>query len=290
MNEIQQVDWTKVAEIKILEYEIKYKEDSKDTESKPFYNIGLILNEILENIANYFVKDEKNNKYYAIDSINKNGEYYEIILKNCKYNFTPDIINVETNNEHPSSKNLNEGDKEQTHILIYGNKLLLEKRRNGTPLGILQKYFNEALQKVKINLDAQIYKIVFAQIFDENFLDTLKRAKRIKSSKFKVKSNLLNSDFFNFSNDTGVEDTYLLEIKAKKRNEFNKINFIKKIESLLSEEKAIDKISVDICDENNISRIINTEEFAKFSKIYVSKKETGELLSTDMFEKMKGLI
>lgn len=290
MNEIQQVDWTKVAEIKILEYEIKYKEDSKDTESKPFYNIGLILNEILENIANYFVKDEKNNKYYAIDSINKNGEYYEIVLKNCKYNFTPDIINVETNNEHPSSKNLNEGDKEQTHILIYGNKLLLEKRRNGTPLGILQKYFNEALQKVKINLDAQIYKIVFAQIFDENFLDTLKRAKRIKSSKFKVKSNLLNSDFFNFSNDTGVEDTYLLEIKAKKRNEFNKINFIKKIESLLSEEKAIDKISVDICDENNISRIINTEEFAKFSKIYVSKKETGELLSTDMFEKMKGLI
>ena len=290
MNEIQQVDWTKVAEIKILEYEIKYKEDSKDTESKPFYNIGLILNEILENIANYFVKDEKNNKYYAIDSINKNGEYYEIVLKNCKYNFTPDIINVETNNEHPSSKNLNEGDKEQTHILIYGNKLLLEKRRNGTPLGILQKYFNEALQKVKINLDAQIYKIVFAQIFDENFLDTLKRAKRIKSSKFKVKSNLLNSNFFNFSNDTGVEDTYLLEIKAKKRNEFNKINFIKKIESLLSEEKAIDKISVDICDENNISRIINTEEFAKFSKIYVSKKETGELLSTDMFEKMKGLI
>ena len=290
MNEIQQVDWTKVAEIKILEYEIKYKEDSKDTESKPFYNIGLILNEILENIANYFVKDEKNNKYYAIDSINKNGEYYEIVLKNCKYNFTPDIINVETNNEHPSSKNLNEGDKEQTHILIYGNKLLLEKRRNGTPLGILQKYFNEALQKVKINLDAQIYKIVFAQIFDENFLDTLKRAKRIKSSKFKVKSNLLNSDFFNFSNDTGVEDTYLLEIKEKKRNEFNKINFIKKIESLLSEEKAIDKISVDICDENNISRIINTEEFAKFSKIYVSKKETGELLSTDMFEKMKGLI
>ena len=290
MNEIQQVDWTKVAEIKILEYEIKYKEDSKDTESKPFYNIGLILNEILENIANYFVKDEKNNKYYAIDSINKNGEYYEIILKNCKYNFTPDIINVETNNEHPSSKNLNEGDKEQTHILIYGNKLLLEKRRNGTPLGILQKYFNEALQKVKINLDAQIYKIVFAQIFDENFLDTLKIVKRIKSSKFKFKSNLLNSDFFNFSNDTGVEDTYLLEIKAKKRNEFNKINFIKKIESLLSEEKAIDKISVDICDENNISRIINTEEFAKFSKIYVSKKETGELLSTDMFEKMKGLI
>ena len=290
MGEIQQIDWTKVAERKIFEYEIKYKEDSKDTESKSFYNIELILNEILENMANYYVKDEKNNKYYAIDSINKNGKYYEIVLKNCKYNFTPDIIDVETNYEHPSSKNLNEGDKEQTHILICGNKLLLEKRRNGTPLGILQKYFNEALQKVKINLDIKIYKILFAQILDKNFLDTLKRAKRIKSSKFKVKSNLFNSDFFNFSNDTGVEDTYLLEIKAKKRNEFNKTNFIKKIESLLSEEKLVDKISVDICDENNIPRIINTEEFAKFSKIYVNKKQTAELFSTDMFEKMKDLI
>ena len=45
----------------------------------------------------------------------------------------------------------------------------------------------------------------------------------------------------------------------------------------------------NICDENNIPRVINTEQFAKFYKIYVDRKETGEISSESMFFKMKEL-
>lgn len=154
---------------------------------------------------------------------------------------------------------------------------------------VLNLYFNNALNIIKSAIDININKLIFSQILDKNFIETLKKAKRIKSSTFNVKSKLINSDYFNFSEDTEVSDNYRIEIKAKKRKSFNKQYFLNKIESLLSNEKVVEKISVDICDENNIPRVINTEQFTKFYKIYVDRKETGEISSESMFLKMKEL-
>lgn len=289
MDKIETFDWKKTSEKKVFEYEIKYKEDATSVDSLDFPFVNLLLNELIKNKDVYSFKNEKDNKYYAIDTINKTGEYYEIVLKNCKYNFTPNIINVENNTEHESTKSLSEGDKEQTHVLIKGNRVLYENRRNGTPLWVLSLYFNNALNIIKSAIDININKLIFSQILDKNFIETLKRAKRIKSSTFNVKSKLINSDYFNFSEDSEVSDNYRIEIKAKKRKSFNKQYFINKIESLLSNEKVVEKISVDICDENNIPRVINTEQFAKLYKIYVDRKETGEISSENMFLKMKEL-
>ena len=286
----EKIDWSKIAEKKIFSYELKYKNDYKDDDSKMFPYIDLLMEEIQENLHLYNFKHEKENKYYAIESIEKSGQFYKIILKNCKYNFTPDIINVDTQQERSSFKSLNEGDKERTHVLIIGHTMLYESRRNGTAPYIFKTFLNHALKQVQKNIDVKICCILFAQTLDKNFLEVLKKSRKIKSTKFVVKSNLIGSEYFNFNNDNGVQDNYIIEVKAKKRNQFNKENFIQKIESLLAESKSVEKITVDICDEDNNPRIINTEEFAKFYRIYVDKTNTGEIVSDDMFNKMKGII
>lgn len=286
----EKFDWSKITEKKIFLYELKCAESLSDENLTDFKYIDLLMGEIQNHLSRYNYKDEKANKYYAIESISVDGSFYKIVLKNCKYNFTPDIINVDTQQEHASSKTLSEGDKEKTHVLISENKLFYENRRNGTSLSIFKNFLNQALKFIRSQLSTTVRFITFVQVLDNNFLDVLKRANKIRSTKFIVKSTLIGSDFFNFSDDNGVQDTYTLEVKAKKRNQFNKTNFIRKIESLLlAEDKSIEKITVDICDEDNNPRVINTDEFAKFYKIYVDKSITGEVVSEDMFNKMKGL-
>ena len=284
----EKIDWTKIAEKKIFVYEINFKEAPRDT-IKPFPYINFVLSYIREHVHSFYYKNEKENKYYGVESVEQNGSFYEIILKNCKYNFTPDIINVDTQEEHKSFKSLKEGDKEKTHILISGNTVYYESKRNGSSLYIFKMFVDMAIKNIKSILPVNVNSIVFSQILDNNFMDILKNSKKIKSTRFVVKSSLIGSQYFDFSNDNGVQDVYTLEIKAKRRNHFNKEFFVKKIEQLIAEGSKIEKILVDIYDEDDNLRVINTEEFAKFYKIFVDRSPTGEVISSDMFDKMKGL-
>ena len=79
-------------------------------------------------------------------------------------------------------------------------------------------------------------------------------------------------------------------MKAKKRNEFNKTSFIQKMERILAEGENVNKVTVNIYDEDDNPRIINTEEFSKQFNLVVSKNQNGEIISSDIFTKMRDLI
>lgn len=274
---------------KIFKYEV-YCDKRDEKESIVFPYMEKLLEKLIKNYNLINFNNELDSRWYAIEEVKQNGFQYEVVLINCKYNYRPNLINIENRVERTSPKTDVEGDKEKTHILFYGNTLLFESRRNGTSISIFSRFLNTAWSNIRKTVDPSIDRIVIKQVLDSNFLDMIKSANRVKNIKIVAHSNLIGSEYFNFNDDSGVDDCYTLEIKAKKRNKFDKENLIRKFESLFAEDIKFEKVLVELNDEEGNPRIINTDQFAQQFIVYVEKDANGEINSTKLFEKLKEII
>ena len=275
---------------KVFLYDIQYHfRGAENNEAFPY--VLQLFTKMQEQIENLEYNNSKDNRWYGIETINiTNNNEIEVVLISCKYNYKPNLINVEERTERPSPKTDMEGDKEKTHLLIKGTTIAYEQKRNGTSISIFSKFMSNVWKEIKSQYSANNTSIVLQQVIDNNFLEIIRNANKIKNVKFSVNSTLLGSDYFNFSGDNGVEDLYVIELKAKKRCAFNKPNFIQKMERLLAERENVNKVTVDIYDEDGNPRVINTDEFSKQFNIIVVKNANGEVVSRDIFDKMKDLI
>lgn len=280
--------YTNLLERKILYYEINRLDAANNV--VPFYEIDCFMNYIINNNYYFYYDDKRSSKWYSIEKINIiNDNEYEIIFINCKYNHRPNYINVVTKEERESQKEKDEGDKEITHAYIKENRLLLESRRSGTTAYIISRLFNIILSQIdELNTDDG-EKIVLSQILDNDFLDIINKSKRIKNIRYKVSSSLQGSQFFNYGQDENIEEEYEIKIKAKRKKTFNKNKFIEWLISNVVSKKNIEKIIVDLIDENYNKKVINNEEFGKSTYVNVEKNDKGEVISEDIFSKMKDL-
>lgn len=280
--------YTSLLERKILYYEINRLDAANNV--VPFYEIDCFMNYIINNNYYFYYDDKRSSKWYSIEKINIiNDNEYEIIFINCKYNHRPNYINVVTKEERESQKEKDEGDKEITHAYIKENTLLLESRRSGTTAYIISRLFNVILSQIdELNTDDG-EKIVLSQILDNDFLDIINKSKRIRNIRYKVSSSLQGSQFFNYGQDENIEEEYEIKIKAKRKKTFNKNKFIEWLISNVVSKKNIEKIIVDLIDENYNKKVINNEEFGKSTYVNVEKNDKGEVISEDIFSKMKDL-
>lgn len=275
---------------KIFQYRIVCQRKS-EPDAGEFSHISLLMNEIKAHISQIVYVDTTTDRWYGFDSINKMSTGWQVILANCKFNYRPNLIDINNRLERQSPKNSSEGDKEKTHVIIKTDAtIIFEQRRNGTGAFVFNKLLNMAWKKIKNTIDDDIISIQMEQEIDKNFLEIIREANRIKGLKVVAESHIVGSEYLNFSNDKGVKETYEISIRAKKRHEFNKETFIQKIEQLLAEDTQIDKIIVDLNDNENNPRIINTDQFAKQYIIYVNKNSNGEVDTVDMFCKMNELL
>lgn len=274
---------------KIYIYEIYCQKKGID-ESQKFDYTEKLFNEIEKNKNSIEYNNISDNRWYSVEKVNFSAQFIDCTLICCKYNYMPNLINVEDRSERNSPKKSSEGDKEKTHITIKDNVIAYEQRRNGTSATILMRLMNTAWNNIRDSVDPSISKIILRQVVEDDFLEIIHKANRIKNAKFLVSSTLINSEYFNFSNDSGVDDLYTLEIKATRKKSINKPSFIDKIERILAEKEKIEKVTVDIIDEDNNPRIINTEEISKQFNIDVEKNANGEVIDVDIFSKLKELI
>ena len=274
---------------KIYVYEIYCQKKSID-ENQKFDYTEKLFNEIEKNKNSIEYNNISDNRWYSVEKVNFSTQFIDCTLICCKYNYMPNLINVEDRSERNSPKKSSEGDKEKTHITIKDNVIAYEQRRNGTSATILMRLMNIAWNNIRDSVDPSISKIILRQVVEDNFLEIINKANRIKNAKFLVSSTLINSEYFNFSNDSGVDDLYTLEIKATRKKSINKTSFIDKIERILAEKEKIEKVTVDIIDEDNNPRVINTEEISKQFNIDVEKNSNGEVIDVDIFSKLKELI
>lgn len=274
---------------KIFLYEIRCRQKRIEDDQEFQYIPQLFqLMQQLGNTLEY--NNTADNRWYAIESISFQNGIIKGILACCKYNYRPNLINVQNKIERVSPKTHSEGDKEKTHFIIKNGVIAYEQRRNGTSISIFSKLMNAAWKQIRDRVDSTISSIVLHQVIDTNFLDIIRRANKIKNVKFVVNSHLIGSEYLNFSGDNGVEDSYVLEVKAKKRHSLDKAHFIEKIERLLAADEQVDKVTVSLNDEDDNPRIVNTEEFSKQFNICVAKNDIGEVIAEDIFQKLSELI
>lgn len=273
---------------KIFIYEIQcHKRKQEDSIAFPY--IQNLFTEISKDHEAFTYNNEKDSRWYGIESVNITNDAIEIVLISCKYLYRPNLIDVQNRSERPSPKNDSEGDKEKTHVLIRNSLVAFEQKRNGTSINVFRRLLNLAWDNLRKTLDPTITSIEFKQLIDCNFLEIIRKANKIKNVKFTVESTLIGSEFFNFSNDEGVEDKYVIELKARKRHTFDKNGLIGKLEKILMESE-VNKVTVNLNDEDDNLRIINTDEISRQYNIYVEKNIYGEVDSSDMFKKMRDLI
>ena len=286
MATLTQVQFANTIARKVFFYEIKCIKD----EEADFDYLIQVLREIQANKNNYVYNNTKDNRWYGVESVNFNNDIIEVVLVCCKYKYRPNLINIQQRTERPSPKTDDEGDKEKTHLLICNNTIAYEQRRNGTSVSVFSRFLNQAWVQIGANLDGDVNSIVLKQVIDTDFLTKIRNANKVKNAKYIVGSSLVGSSFFNFNEDSGVQDEVVLEIKAKRRRSIDKNSFIDKLERVLAEGETVKKVTVDIYDEDDNHRIINTEEFSKQITINVSKNEYGEIDSEDIFMKMRDLV
>ncbi|MFE9079836.1 hypothetical protein [Bacillus mobilis] len=74
----------------------------------------------------------------------------EIIFKSCKYNHSPDYMSRVDGTVRPSNKQLDEGEKELTHLCMKVSTLetevILEERRSGVTINEIAKYINRCIR------------------------------------------------------------------------------------------------------------------------------------------------
>ncbi len=274
---------------KIFLYEIRCRQKGIEGDQE-FHYIQQLFQEIQQRGNTLEYNNPIDNRWYAVESITPQNNLINGISVCCKYKYRPNLINIQNKTERVSPKSDFEGDKEKTHFVIKNGIIAYEQRRNGTCISVFSKLLNEAWKQIRNTIDSTITSIVLHQQIDTNFLEIIEKANKIKNAKFVVSSTLIGSEFFNFSGDNGVEDSYVLEVKAKKRHCFDKTNFIEKIERILASEEQVDKVTVSLNDEDDNPRIINTEEFSKQFNICVAKNDIGEVIDEDIFHKLSDLI
>ena len=286
MATLTQTQFANTIARKVFFYEVQCLKD----EESEFAYLNQVLLDIQSNKNNYVYNNTKDNKWYGVESVDFDNGTIEVVLVCCKYKYRPNLINIQQRTERPSPKTDDEGDKEKTHLLIHNNTIAYEQRRNGTAASVFSRFLNQAWNKIGKEIDKDIQSVVLKQVIDTDFLTKIRNANKVKNAKFVVDSSMVGSSFFNFTEDNGVQDESVLEIKAKKRLSIDKDRFVDKLERVFAEGETIKKVTVDIYDEDDNHRIINTEEFSKQITINAIKNEYGEIDSADIFMKLRELV
>ena len=274
---------------KFFRYEI-YCDKRGEKEQILFPYIDELMAELIKNYKQYNFDNIMESRWYAIEDVRRDNSSYEITLINCKYNYRPNLINVEDRTERTSPKTETEGDKEKTHVMLRGNTFIFESRKSGTGVSTFSQFLDSAWSEIRKRVDPHVGGLAIKQVLDTNFLDMIKTANRVKNIKIVAHSSLIGSEYFNFSNDFGVDDCYTLEIKAKRKKKFDKEKLVKRFESLFAQDVKVKKVVVALDDGEGNSRVVNTEKFAQQFVVDAEKDTNGVIDSEKLFASLKEII
>lgn len=275
---------------KRIEYaELYYtNEEGKDIVLK-ISDLKDLLDYMIANTSIFVEDDRFNNKWYNIEAIQGHRNYCTFILRNCMYMYRPKLINVITMAEKESPKTPEEGEKQRTHFMIKENYLLFEKRRNGTPLSTFVKFLNLGVKDILGELNLPYEFIKYRMLMIDDFVEVFDKSNRIKN--ITITKSFVNSNddgYYNFHDEnTNIE--YKEFFSARRNKTLNKGKIKKYIFPLISDDSRIEKITMEIDDENNNAVTINTERMVKHHIIKVSKDEYGIAETESIIKEMLDL-
>ncbi len=274
----------------------------KKRNQKEFADI-IIFDKVIQFILSKQKIDRKyeirgQNKAHFLKSYEKKDSIATIVFQTAKHHYKPDLLNTMTGDERENPKDDFEGDNELTHFSlrydIDENEIVCikEEKRSGISIGAFIDYFhffsksffseNKSIDPARIN---------YSFIQTNNFLDNLERLKVTTEVKLRVESDVLGSEFLNFSNHIDeLNDTILIDIKASRDK--NMVESIKDYfyEKMSSTQKKIKKIRVYGIDEEQNNIMIDTEIFKRTTFIEVETDIKGVAKSNYILKQMSNIL
>lgn len=266
-------------------------------DSEPFFDEALFLgfirfiNELPD--ENRIIDDEKISRAHAIQLIEitspaERPVHVHLAMKSCKYNHSPNYMSRIDGSERSTSKALDEGEKELTHLAIllgtYEAYMVFEVRRSGIAIGSLIKYLNVLFSRFK---DAEgledVERIEYCVVPGEDFLDALEKTRRVSEVQIYTTKEILGSDFLQLAaSPETVQDEAVLLFRAK-RTETVPRNYVRDIFRSISPQDRITRVRIKGKDENNADALIDSLRTAVRNEITVQLEERGTVSSESIF-------
>ncbi|MBK9479121.1 MAG: hypothetical protein IPN99_09850 [Bacteroidetes bacterium] len=254
------------------------------------YIIDMVI--LLERKKRVF--DITKQKFCVLESstFNESNKTHSLIFKSAKTDYRPDLFDRETIQERKNPKKSTEGDGEKTHLIIkYKDDdvfIVLEKNGKGINIRAIVKYFQKFAKKYMASINEKLnFSFEEIPMIKENFLEEIKKLKRVVLGQVYVDKSILGSPALNYSNRIQeIKHNIILSISAEREQ-----NIIKTIEDLwyklTAPDSKIEKIRVTGKNSINGDVIIDTGFIEKVDQIEAEINEaTGVVTSTSIMTKL----
>lgn len=237
--------------------------------------------------------DEKASRAHAIQLIEvihaaRRPAIVHLVMKSCKYNHSPDYMSRIDGSERSTSKALDEGEKELTHLTIWLGTdeayVVFEERRSGIAIGSLIKYLNAFFSKFKAAEELEdVERIEYCVVPGGDFLEVLERIPRISEVQIYTTKEILGSDYLQLAaNSETVQDTVVLTVKANRAKTIHQ-QFVQSVFNKIYPSARITRVRVKGKDENNASALIDSLITAVRNEITVQLDGRGTVSSESIF-------
>jgi len=221
---------------------------------------------------------------------------YKVTFKSCKYQHSPNYMSSVDGSERPSDKQLEEGEKEITHmcISIKTNEAytIFEQRKNGVSIGGVIKYFNK-LFKVFLTQNGIVENLyLFASLIPpDDFLTLLDNSERILQANIFTEKRVLGTGYLDLmSVDPSLQDYLVITAKAKRGESLSKRAMREAFLKVSTEGTTTTRIRIYAKDIDKLDVVIDSMGVKKIDEITVELNENGTVNSHSIFARIEELM
>ena len=245
-------------------------------------------------------KNTKTNKAISLESVRDETIHgirlLKVVFKSCKFNHSPAYMSSTNGTERPSDKQLDEGEKELTHVCMRINEneayTAFEERRNGISMHVLVHYMNRFISSFCASEGKDDKYLLWASIIpSEDFLTSLGTTRKISSVELFVEKKVLGSDYLNLMNmDNNAQDDIIMTIKPKPRQSIGERFIREAYLRMATEGYEVSRIRIHGKDINKMSVTIDSLNGKKVDEITVNLLNNGVIDSYSMFAKLEEVL
>jgi len=288
----------------IYAYDIKIKPKRiKDVKKLHSYEEDIV--EILTKVSKLNRKKKskdfkKENKVIFLDHFFYDSDKHIIKLKflSAKYSSMRTVINTKTFINRGILKKIDDGDLEKSHILIKfeddnGAIGLSEYTKDGISFSKAIEYINDFIEKNHDNKDMIFYKMSYDNIVSRDFLESLRKLKRIKAVTLTVdQCDIGVSDNKRFAGRDDISNDVDIVLRPSAYGNGILSDTVKEFYKMYDNKNMpIKRITVNGDRETKDPLTFDTEKMKEKYPIEVLQELiTGEVDSEDMFEKLYLLV
>ena len=245
-------------------------------------------------------KNTKTNKAISLESVNNETvqgvQILKIVFKSCKFNHSPAYMSSSDGTERPSDKQLNEGEKELTHICMRINAdeayTAFEERRNGITMHVMVQYLNRFIRDFMVLEGADAGCLLCASIIpSEDFLTSLGTTRKISSVELFVENKVLGSNYLDVMGiDNNTQEDVIVTVKSKPRQSIGQRFVREAYLRLATKGYEVSRIRIRGKDINKMNVTIDSLNGKKVDEITVDLLKNGVVDSYSMFSKLEEVL